>query len=267
MNRHCHTIFLFLTILAVTAFDADAVPMEQDSLKIVFAGKITELHRLDEYITSPVTLKIAKKDLGILYSDMDLISQQHKSEIEEDPEILSLINEYTSIRQQLDSRIDDILLQQKKDSISELLQDKIISYNSLYQIGLSFSTDKKGDSVAILKQQEAGRWVEVQIMSNGNKDLIQSNADLQEQLDSLTTLHEQIAALSEKKPTPIGQLLLMIVPLIMSVVAIFMVVKVKIDKAKAMKQAAEAQKQALENARKAQEEAMKAQEEAMKSQE
>lgn len=259
MNRYCYTTFLILSVLTVHSLAASTAFVGQDSLKTVIAGKVSEMRRLDEYITSPVTLQVAREDLKLLVSDMERISLQHNAEIDENSEILSLYDEYTSIRQQLESRINDILLQQKRDSISELLQERIVSYDSLYRIGLRFSSDKKGDSVAMLKQQEAGRWVEVQIMSNGNNDLIRSNTDLQEQLDSLTSLHEQIAALSEKKSTPIGQLLLMIVPLIMSVVAIAMVVKVKIDKAKAMKQAAEAQKQALENARKAQEEAMKAQ--------
>ena len=266
MNRHCYTTFLILTVLALHTLDADAVPVGQDSLKTVLAEKISEIYRLDEYITSPVTLQIAQKDLDILVSDMERISQQHNAEMEENPEILSLYDEYTSIRQQLEGRINDILMQQKRDSISEIMQERIVSYDSLYQIALRFSSDKKGDSVAMLKQQEAGRWVEVQIMSNGNKDLIQSCAELQDQLDSLTSLHDQITALPEKKSTPIGQLLMMIVPLIMSVVAIAMVVKVKIDKAKAIKQTAEAQKQAEENAKKAQEEAKKAQEEAMKAQ-
>lgn len=266
MNRHCYITILILLVFAVHSFEANAAPVGQDSLKTVLAGKVSEIRWLEENITSSGALQAAQKDLDMLISDMDRISQQHNAEINENPEIHFLYDEYTSIRQQLESRINDILLQQKKDSISEIMQEKIVSYDSLYHIGLRFSSDKKGDSVAILKQQEAGRWVEVQIMSNGNKDLIQSNTDLQEQLDSLTSLHEQIAALSEKKSTPIGQLLLMIVPLIMSVVAIAMVVKVKIDKAKAMKQAAEAQKQAEENAKKAQEEAKKAQEEAMKAQ-
>lgn len=266
MNRYCFTTFLILTVLTIHSFEANAAPVGQDSLKSVLAGKVSEIRWLEENITSSGALQAAQKDLDMLVSDMECISQQHNAEIEENAEIHSLYDEYTSIRQQLESRINDILLQQKRDSISEILQEKIVSYDSLYQIGLRLSSGKKGDSVIMLKQQEAGRWVEVQIMSNGNKDLIQSCAELQEQLDSLTSLHEQITALSEKKSTPIGQLLMMIVPLIMSVVAIAMVVKVKIDKAKAIKQTAEAQKQAEENAKKAQEEAMKAQEEAMKAQ-
>jgi len=252
MNRHCYTTFLILTVFAVHSIEANAAPVGQDSLKSVLAGKVSEIRWLDENITSSGALQAAQKDFDNLVSDMERISQQHNAEIEENSEIHSLYDEYSSIRQQLESRINDILLQQKKDSISEILQEKIVSYDSLYQIGLRFSSDKKGDSVAMLKQQEAGRWVEVQIMSNGNKDLIQSCDELQEQLDSLTSLHEQITALSEKKSTPIGQLLMMIVPLIMSVVAIAMVVKVNIDKAKAKRQTKEAMKAQQEEAMKAQ---------------
>lgn len=256
MNRYGYIAFLILMILTVHSVEADAIAVGQDSLRTVLSEKISEMHRLDEYITTPVNLKIAQKDLDILDADMERIYQLHYDEINNNIEVLSQFEKYTSIRQQLENRINDILIQYKKDSILESLQEKIISYDSLYQIGKRFSSEKKGDSIVMLKQHEAGRWVEVQIMSNGNMDLIQSNVELQKQLDSLTYLHEQITMLPEKKSKSIGQILMMIFPIIMSMVAIAMVVKVEIDKSKAKKQAAEAQKQALENARKAQEEAM-----------
>ena len=196
MKRFCNITFLILTLLVTHSFEANATSVDLDSLKTVLAGKVSEIKMLNDHISSPA----AQIDFGNLKSDMDLIYKQHCAEINENPEIRSLYDEYTTLRQQLERQLNDILLKKKKDSISGILQEKIAIFDSLYKVGQRLASEKKGDSVSSLKDKEKSIWMKIQFISDNNSDLIQSNAELQAQMDSLTFLDEQITSLSAKKP-------------------------------------------------------------------
>lgn len=254
MNKPIIIVFLWV-FLNSPCFVAGQNTPAIDSLKNVLSDKVSEMEELNDYVTSIVRLNVVKGELDELNADMVRLYMQHGAEIEDNPELAELFGDFTRLKDCLENNMKTLLQQNEKDSIAELLQKHLHVYDSIFDIGQRLSADNQGDSVMAIKQQERDYWIVVKTLENGNKGLLQTYPELQEIMDTLNARHEQISTLSEKKSTPIGEMLPKIIPIIIALIPFVMMAKAKIQIAKQKKNAIEKQKKAQEEAKKTQEEA------------
>lgn len=100
---------------------------------------------------------------------------------------------------------------QKKGKLRQLSNsmDKYGSrLDSLLKVGQSYESQKKGDSVKLVKDESGKMWSEVQSMKTNSSEFFESNDMLNVKYEGIRQKYDEIAKLSEKTLPKIGDILL-----------------------------------------------------------
>lgn len=201
-----HIIFLFCFFCPIAIFangSVDSIKMAQKEFNSIYA-EITDINNriscYDDWLDEEAGIELLKTKLDRAGDRWNLYRDE--------AEVWDVYEKCYKDLHVLGKKGEEYKKKGKLRQISNSMDQYGVRMDSLLEIGQGYESQKKGDSVKLVKDESGKMWAEVQSMKACSSEDFESNDVLKVKYECLRQKYDEIAKLSEKTSPKIDDILL-----------------------------------------------------------